>query len=626
MALQEVVTALVAQARVVGMDTVAVEIKKAAGGAPKTLPETVSAFTNGGGGVIILGLDEADGFQVVPIDAHALAESLQSACSDRVEPAVRATVEIVQIDGRPVVAASIPVSSLESRPCYVKSQGMERGSYIRAHDGDRHLTSYEIHLMVSGRGQPQDDAQPVAGATVADLNQAEVDKLVQRFQRTRGPAFAHATSAEVLRWTGVCPRGEDSDRVTLAGLMALGTYPQEFFPQLNVTFVSYPTLDGRPMADGTRFLDNVSIDGPIPMMVSGLVDAVTRSMTRRAVMVGIGREDVWEYPLEAVRELTVNALMHRDYHPLAWGSQVRVEMFPDRLVFLNPGGLYGTANVSDLLEGRASSSRNAVLCRLLEDIQMPGTYRTVCENRGTGLPMVSRELKNAGLPGPAFKPTASIFVAELSNTPVPKQPSQAIPASSHDAVDAVDALIVSTLLSEPKTNVDLQHATGLGRAAVSRRLMRLEKGGLVAPTASRRSPNVKWQLVRRDVAPVTSTEVIDAFQGFINDRAASNVLVAKAVTDISFRDRVVTVTFDPSSVGLSLEAFNELNAFSLSREPVLGLAAFAGSFIGFKNDVGKRLRPAIDAVTAVLPDGTSLGSATTRDLFQMATGDSPHRH
>jgi len=476
--------------------------------------------------------------------------------------------------------------------------------------------------MVSGRGQPQDDAQPVAGATVADLNHAEVDKLVRRFQRTRGPAFAHATVPEVLRWTGVCPRGEHSDRVTLAGLMALGTYPQEFFPQLNVTFVSFPTLDGRPMADGTRFLDNVSIDGPIPAMVSGLVDAVTRSMTRRAVMVGIGREDIWEYPLEAIRELTVNALMHRDYHPLAWGSQIRVEMYPDRLVFLNPGGLYGTANISDLLVGLASSSRNAVLCRLLEDIEMPGTNRTVCENRGTGLLMVNRELKNAGLPSPAFKPTASIFVAELCNTPAPKQPSLAVPASSHDNIDEVDAVIISTLSGEPKTNADLQQATGLGRAAVSKRLLGLEQGGLVAPTTSRRSPTVKWQLIRSDMAPVASTEVIDAFQNFINDRAANNVLVAKAVTEISFRDRVVTVIFDPSSIGLSLETFNELNAFNLSREPVFGLAAFAGSFIGFKNNVGNRLRPAIDAVSAVLPDGTSLGSATTRDLYQMATGDS----
>jgi len=495
MPLQDDVSTLVAQARLAGTDTVGVEIKKAAGGAPKSLPETISAFANGGGGLIVLGLDEADGFKPVAVNARALAESLVSACSDRVEPAVRANIEIVQIDGMPIVAASIPPSDPAVRPCYVKTQGMENGSYIRAHDGDRHLTSYEIHLLVSGRGQPQDDAQPVVGASLADLDKTEVARLVERFRRTRGPAFAQADSMEILRWAGVCPRGEEPNRVTLAGLMTLGKYPQEFFPQLNITFVSYPTVDGAPMSDGTRFLDNISIDGPIPQMVAGLVDALTRSMTRRSVMVGIGREDVWEYPLEAIRELAVNALMHRDYHPLAWGSQVRVEMYPDRLMFYNPGGLYGAASPSDLLEGRASSSRNAVLCRLLEDVQMPGTNHMVCENRGTGLRMVSRELAAADLPGLTFRPSVAVFAAELRNGLDRRQFSHPIPPQAFSIIDDIDTLIIQALMAGPKSNADLQQVTGLGRTAVSKRLKGLEEQGRVIPTESRKSPNVKWQLV-----------------------------------------------------------------------------------------------------------------------------------
>jgi len=345
-----------------------------------------------------------------------------------------------------------------------------------------------------GRGQPQDDAQPVADASVTDLDASAVSRLVERFKSTRGPAFADAKTADILRWAGVCPRGEESDRVTLAGLMALGTYPQEFFPQLNVTFVAYPTLDGRQMADGTRFLANVALDGPIPQMVAGLVNAVARSMTRRSVIIGIGREDIWEYPLGAIRELTVNALMHRDYHSLACGSQVRVEMYPDRIVFANPGGLYGTANVNDLLEGKASSSRNAVLCRLLEDIQMPGTDRTVCENRGTGLPMVSRELADAGLPAVVFRPTVGVFSAELHNVPSQVTPVGIPTVRTRLTSGEIDKAILDTLASGAKTNTELQAVTGLQRAAVGKRLQKLEQSGLVAATTSRRSPNVKWQL------------------------------------------------------------------------------------------------------------------------------------
>ncbi|MDR1236790.1 MAG: putative DNA binding domain-containing protein [Propionibacteriaceae bacterium] len=306
MSVQDEVAALVELSRLTGTDSASVEIKKAAGGAPKSLPETVSAFANGTGGMIILGLDEATDFEPVKVNAASLADALASACADSVTPAVRARIEIVTIDGSPVVVAAIPPTDRTMRPCYVKTKGVENGSYIREHDGDRHLSSYEIHLLFADRGQPHDDATTVPDATIKDLEPEEVERLISRFRNRRGPAFSRFSRSDILRMAGVVPRAGDDDQVTLAGLLALGSYPQQFFPQLNVTFVSFPTTDGRAMRDGTRFLDNVALDGSIPMMVSGLLDAVSRNMTRRAVIIGAGREDIWEYPLDAVRELIVN--------------------------------------------------------------------------------------------------------------------------------------------------------------------------------------------------------------------------------------------------------------------------------------------------------------------------------
>jgi len=489
--LQDQVVALVEAARIAGTDSAQVEIKKALGGAPKSLPETVSAFANGSGGLIVLGLDENADFSPVQVNAASLADSVASACADSVEPAVRARIEIVTIDGMPVVAAAIPPTGPQIRPCYVKTQGIERGSYIREHDGDRHLSTYEIHLLVSGRGQPLDDIAPVKGARVADLDSTEVERLIDRFRRRRGPAFARFDTQEILRMVGVCPRGGE-DQVTLAGLLSLGIYPQEFFPQLNVTFVSYPTTDGRPMRDGPRLLDNVPIDGSIPQMVSSLLDVVQRSMTRRSVILGAGREDVWEYPIEAVRELIVNALMHRDYHSLAHGSQVRVEMYPDRLVFINPGGVYGAASTDELLRGTISTSRNAVLAKLLEDVEIPGTARSVCENRGSGIRVIAREVGAAGLQPLLLTPSVAMFVAELRNTQVSNTPPA--PAEQVRTGD-MDALILTALASGPQSNAELREITGLSRPAISGWLQRLEKRGLVTTTAKRRSPKVKWRLV-----------------------------------------------------------------------------------------------------------------------------------
>ena len=113
------------------------------------------------------------------------------------------------------------------------------------------------------------------------------------------------------------------------------------FP-LNVTFVVLPAVaKGVIPEGGPRFIDNRSFGGPIPVMVIDAVDAIARNMRVAGTVKGVGREDTYEYPIEALREAVVNALMHRDYGQLARGTQVPVEMYPDRLLIRNPGGLFG---------------------------------------------------------------------------------------------------------------------------------------------------------------------------------------------------------------------------------------------------------------------------------------------
>ena len=83
---------------------------------------------------------------------------------------------------------------------------------------------------------------------------------------------------------------------------------------------------------------------------------------------GIGRVERYEYPLEAIRELLVNALMHRDYSPGARGSQVQVELYTNRLVVRSPGGIYGAVTIRDFGQPGVSSTRNSYLASILTDL------------------------------------------------------------------------------------------------------------------------------------------------------------------------------------------------------------------------------------------------------------------
>lgn len=399
--------ALVSALRSVGADLHSVEVKTAVGGLPSAVAETVSAFANGNGGILILGLDENAGFTAAAgFDAAKIRDALAGACEDRMNPPLRVPIEIEEFEGAQVVRADVPELDPVAKPCFVEARGAYQGSFIRGDDGDRQLTHYEVTQLLANRTQPTFDLEVVEGATLDDLDDALVGGLLA-LNRHRSPqAFGDLGDVDALVRLGAALRRKgDQPRPTVAGLICLGEYPQQFFPQLFVSFVSLPGLRmGQRSPDGARFLDNQTITGPIPTMVADTVAAMIRNMRCAAVIRGIGREDRYDYPLDVVQELVVNALLHRDYSSQACGAQVQVELYADRLVIKNPGGLYGGVSV-DMLgsDDSVMALRNRALAGLLADLPLPHSGRgTLCESRGSGLPHVMESLRQAGMSPPAF--------------------------------------------------------------------------------------------------------------------------------------------------------------------------------------------------------------------------------
>lgn len=410
---------LVASLRKFGAEATGVEAKRAMTDLPRSVLETLSSFSNTpGGGSLILGLDESRGFAATGVaDPKKLMTDLASWSRDEVVPPIRPEIEIVEVEGGHLVIAAIPELPRHQKPCYLKSRGMDRGSYIRVGESDRRLTSEEVQQLVADRGQPRFDHEPVVEASAADLDQSAVQSYLRRL---RSGSNARIFSAEpddlVLRMTKVLTDTADGGtHPTLGGLLALGRYPQEFFPQLNITFVYYPTVSGDSTSSGVRFLDNARIDGPIPVMAAEAMSVVRRNMKSRALITGAGRRDMWEYPPEALREAIVNALVHRDLSPGSRGNQVQIEMYPDRLRVMNPGGLFGAIDLEHLGEEGRSSARNASLLRILEDVVIPGDERTVCENRGSGIRAMLAALREVGMSPPVFLDRTTSFEVTFPN-------------------------------------------------------------------------------------------------------------------------------------------------------------------------------------------------------------------
>jgi ATP-dependent DNA helicase RecG len=407
--------AMIEDLRRVGGDHSTCEVKKAQGGLPTTLWESISALANAQGGWVILGVDEKNDFNIVGVNDAATTEANLGGICSEMEPPIRAEVVTVGIDGKNVVTCYIPPMPRDQRPCFKKNLGPYAGSRIRVGDGDRKLTDYEVSVLLSNRNEPRYDISPVPGASIDDLNRDLLQAYLRRVRDTKSSIFRRVEDERALKMLNVLTEHDGKAVPTLAGLLAFGEYPQTFEPQLDVTFVAYPTTDPGILGKvGERFTENRAIDGPIPEMVSECIHTLKRNMKRRSIVSGIFRSDEWEYPEEVIREALVNALVHRDYSEHARGMQVQVEMYPDRLVIRNPGGLYGPVEVGSLGTSTISSSRNKALLKILEDTPY-GDGHMVCENRGSGITRIRIALTEAGMEPPLFKDEIASFTAEFPN-------------------------------------------------------------------------------------------------------------------------------------------------------------------------------------------------------------------
>ncbi len=511
--------------RVFGSDVFDVEAKRAEKALPRSVRETLSAFANTTGGTLILGLDESQNFAATGIEnAAKMAADLASTCATEMEPPLRPLIRQHTFEGVQLVVAEVPELALGEKPCFYRGAGMNRGSYVRVNDGDHQLTSYEVQMMLAGRGQPRDDEQPVAGTSLADLDETMVRQFIDRLRTTRPYAFADLDDTDVLRRSKVLVRGDTGadECLSLGGLLALGRYPQQHFPQLMLTFVHYPTTSGGDPKSGERFLDNVSLEGPIPVMVKDAMGAMRRNMTRRSIVSGYGRADVWEYPETALREALVNALVHRDLSAASMGTQVQIEMYPDRLTIRNPGGLFGPVSVMNLGEEGVSSSRNASLLKILEDVSVPGETRTVCENRGSGIRAMIDALRDARMTLPKFENKISNFSVTFPNhTLMSDEVLSWLGALGEDGMTDSQMVGLAMLRAgEELDNLTYRSTTGLDSRQATVELQDLVARELVTQQGTRRwaryrlNPRVKTdaaqQSPRRQSPADRRTEILSA--------------------------------------------------------------------------------------------------------------------
>ncbi len=374
-------------------ETQTLELKSATYGCPKRLYDTLSSFSNQDtGGIIVFGVSEDSKFKETGVyDAHDLQKRINEQCL-QMEPPVRALLTATEKGGKFFVSAEIPGIDIAERPCFYQGKGRIKGSYTRVGDSDEPMTEYEVYRYEAFRKKHQDDIRTVPRASFMSLNKPALDEYMIRLRKDK-PHLAKLEDSDIYELMSITWNRE----VTLAAELLFGLYPQAYFPQFCITAVSVPgTKMGEIGESDERFIDNRRMDGTIPEMLEDALAFVHKNMKIKTIVSGTtgAREDKPEYPIPAVREAVLNALVHRDYSVYTEGTPITIEMYEDRMEIRSPGGLYGRTQLSQLGKTRPDT-RNPALATALETMR-------ITENRYSGIPTIRRELAEQGLPEPRF--------------------------------------------------------------------------------------------------------------------------------------------------------------------------------------------------------------------------------
>lgn len=444
-------------------ETPTLEIKSAEQGCPKHLYDTLSSFSNqDDGGIIIFGVDERENFKEVGVyNPQDIQKKINEQCL-QMEPVVRPLLTVVEKDDKYFVSAEIPGADITDRPVFYQGRGRVKGSFVRVGDRDEPMTEYEVYSYEAYRKKYQDDIRIIERASFASLNKDLLAEYIELLKKGK-PRLAEISDNEIYELMSI----KRDNGITLSAVMNFSPYPQAYFPQLCIIATVVPGKEiGVTGEQGERFLDNLRIEGNIPEMLEGAMQFVNRNMrTKTIINPQTGkREDQTDYPVTAIREAILNALVHRDYSIHTEGMPIQVTMYEDRIEIKSPGGIYGRIKIDQL--GKVQpDTRNPVIASELEVLK-------ITENRYSGIPTIRRTMKEFHLPQPEFLDERGSFIVKLY-----KYREKNVIVETEDAEDNELILFCRT----PRTRKEICDYLGLNSVtyAIQAHVMPLVKKGII---------------------------------------------------------------------------------------------------------------------------------------------------
>lgn len=175
-------------------------------------------------------------------------------------------------------------------------------------------------------------------------------------------------------------------KLTNGAILLFGKNPQKHFINLCVRIGRFKTE--------TTIIDDKWIKGNLFQQFEGTLNIIKQFISVRYEIKEIQREDIWDYPIPAIREAILNSLIHRNYFDIA--NFIVIKVYDDHIWFFNPGGLPEGITIDELKKPHSSHLRNPLIAKAF---YLAGYI----EQYGSGTVRMVEWMKGAGLPEPEYK-------------------------------------------------------------------------------------------------------------------------------------------------------------------------------------------------------------------------------
>jgi ATP-dependent DNA helicase RecG len=347
--------------------------------------ETAVAFANTRGGHIFIGVSDKGvkkGFQIGKETLIGWTNKISQGTQPRIIP----EVESSEIESKTI--AVIQIKEFPIKP--VSTRGR---CYRRVGNSNRLMTPQDIaemHLHSAGMSW---DKIPAPDATMSDIDHEKIKRYIRRSSEAgRRNVGDHEEPLEILKKLDLVKEG----KLTWAALL--------LFRKDTKYLLSQGMVHCGRFKEETIVIDNRMIEGTIVEQIDEAIDFIRKNISVKFVMTGKPqRDEVWDYPLEAIRESIINAVCHRDY---TMPSNTEVRIYDDRLTIWNPGGLPLGITMDDLFKPHGSVLRNKGIGAVLYDMGL-------IEQWGSGIGKILNLCSLADIPEPHFEEYQSGFLVEF---------------------------------------------------------------------------------------------------------------------------------------------------------------------------------------------------------------------